>query len=459
MLAGGSILGADAIPGDVGGLEGLAGQLSTTAADVQSIQSRISSEGLAGSWSGHAADAFRAALNDLPAELEKLHGSFGAAAQVLRSYSSSLGEFQGRADWYAEQIEHTEGELRGAQQRHSAAQSDYTAATHAYVSAGDPITKASAQQSLDHAGASAARAAGEVDEISGRISSLRTAAHANRREFEVAASACCSGLDSASHLGIRNSFSSWWDRNVVHGIPGKALHDVEGAVAWTGHEIEDAGKSVVHWAETTVKDVRALLDRPSWDTLRAVIEDLKGPLAVAGVLLAIAAVVVAPESLPFLLAASADLTEVNAGLDVAVASGDGVAALEGDEEARSRLIGDAADLALDEVSVHDIPDDEGFLNENAALRSKLESRTTLYELTGESQWKSAATHYQEKMLTADIAKQDELSASFAKDFAVEHGRTYLVHSIGDTAAAHLTPSQENKVNFHEIVLPSVAEAL
>jgi uncharacterized protein YukE len=449
VLAGGGVLEQEgnAIPGEPSALDSLAGQLRDAAGTVASIQSRISAEGLAGDWKGSAAAAFRSSLQELPGELGQLQNSFGTAADVLSSYASTLAGFQDTANWLAGQIIQAEEDLQGAQQRHAAAQSSLDHAFKSYMNASDPVSKASSQRELDRAGTTAAQAGASVNEFNGQLEGLKAQATANRIDFQAAASACCAGLNTAGNLGIHNSLGSWWDRNVIHGIPGKVVHGVGAAVLWTGKEIEDAGKAVEHWAETTAKDFNAFLKDPSWDTARKLLEDVKAPLTVAGVVLLVAGVVFTGGTLGVVIAAAADTVVVlNTADDLAVAGGDASEAEWGSgteqEEARGHLLGDAEGLATDAVDlkvIHGTNLDEG----------DYESALERYANDGNQSDLDDASDLYDKLNPArpQIVYQDLKIA----------GAHYGIEVIGHTAQADLhigkAPDDQPKANFHIISLP------
>ena len=253
--------------------------------------SRSRGESLVTGWRVHGRvmplEAFRSSLNELPGELQKINSSFGAAAGAVGSFATTLAELQSRANWYASQIEQASSDLQSAQNRHAAAEKELHTAKHSHAVASDPVSKASWQRALDDASTAVATANADQDEFNGQISNLRSAAHLNHSEYENAANVCCSGLETASHLGIRNSFT--------HAL-GHFLHDVGSGIAtgvvWAGREVERAGEDVEQWGEQTWKDAAdAFWNHPSWGALRTVLEDVKEPLEIAGAVLAVTGLV------------------------------------------------------------------------------------------------------------------------------------------------------------------------
>ncbi|HWB69312.1 MAG TPA: hypothetical protein VG518_04995 [Solirubrobacterales bacterium] len=465
--AGDGVLGGDAIPGDSGAVEAMASRLRNSANEVGSIQHRIGSVGLVGSWSGQAAGAFKSSLHELPGELSKLHSSFDAAAGALASYASALSDAQSKANWYARQIEEAESDLQGAQQRHSSAQSAVDSARRSHMAASDPVSKASAQRALDSASGEAARASAAVEEISGKIDSLRSSAHTNHEQWEAAASACCSGLDAASHLGIRNSVGSWFDRNVTHGIPGKAVGAVASGVAWTFREGEELVEDVGHWAGRTWDDVGKLggdilSGHLSWADTRAVLEDAKAPLIVAGIGLTVAAVVLTDGAATPLLVAEVDIATAGSAVatataldDVAIGVGDSSEAIFGDTEEkrgkyRDGLLDDATNLGTDLIGVHGAHGSIATAQKDQALSKKAAEEMQKYRDTGRSGYKGWATRYQNQMTTKGDRIR-ETAIDEAKKQVLEKG----VESLETSSSSPQCPAPTIP---HEITLPSFAVA-
>lgn len=219
------MLGVDAIPGDPAALEALVARLRASAGHVEGIRARVSRDGLGGSWSGSAADAFRASLDDLPGELDKLHASYSAAGDSIAGYTRIVADLQGRARWLAGQIVDTESELEATQARHATAQSEMHTALARHAAAADPLSKGAAQTDLDRATAAAAAAQAAREECAARISSLQSAASLNREQLDRAASVCAAGLAAAGELGMQASFGSWINR---------IANDLSAALGWGG---------------------------------------------------------------------------------------------------------------------------------------------------------------------------------------------------------------------------------
>jgi Putative T7SS secretion signal domain len=433
MVAGAGILGDYAIPGDVAAVDGSASRLRTIASDVQTIQARVVRDGLHGSWSGHAADAFRQALGEVPGELEKLCGSFTSAAAAMQAFASSLADAQSRADWLATKIEQEQSAQRDAERRHDTAQSALRAAERNHAGAPDPISQANAQVAVDHARSNAMTAAADVQGHQEQLSSLMRAAQSNYSNYEQAVSVCCQGLDLAGDLGIKNDPFGGIKRFV-----GGAFKDVGDVVS-----------APVHWAEHTWKDAEEFFAHPSWKAFRSLLEDARAPLEVAGVLLIAASAVLAPEAvIPLLLAASRIETAVD-GLETAgdlVEAGIGNAAQK--READSHLGEDGVNLAMDVVGLkgaaklsHELPalqkewQDVGRLGQNIARdRAKYALEPKKY------QWKSAITTMTNRRYTLLVRRYsrvmreawESLSTKLAKPVINEMVKLSIPEAPGST---------------------------
>jgi hypothetical protein len=405
VRAGGATLGANAILGDAGAVGSIAGRLRTAANNVHTIQSRISSNGLHGSWSGQAANAFESTLGQLPGELDKLGASFDAAAGALERFGSSLDTAQAKANWLAAKIEQAEGDMRGAQARHDSASRDLAHAERAHTNASDPASKVSAQQAVDQARAAAASAQAAVDDHNSEIASYRKQAESNREQYEEAVRACCGAVDAASALGIQNT--------VLGGV-GHFMGEVGGVVAapfvWVGGQIGDVGHAVVGWVDQ------------NWETIRGVLDKLGQALAVVGVLAAVVAVFVQPElALPLFLYAS----RAQAVTDGAMGAGDAFVSATGDakekQKAEGHLVEDGMSIALDVSGLKAIKElPGGMKGEIALFRGRIDAVNHLesgiardrvmYALEPQKwQWKSAITRFQNRLVPIQTAQYKEVT--------------------------------------------------
>ncbi len=238
------------IPGDPGGLTALASQLRAAADQIGTVQGRVAANGLQGSWSGDAAEAFRASLHQLPGELAGVSAAFEEAAQALSSFASRLTDLQQRAQWYERQIETARQEESDSRARQAQAQTALNAAHLHYSLATDPVSLHTAKQALELGESSVRQAVAEVDDAIGRISRLMSEAVTLRQEYQAAVNACCGALD-----GVRHSSGSSlaWLGSAIFGLMGHMdggigvwwhnggrrlledadnVHDLAGMVGW-----------------------------------------------------------------------------------------------------------------------------------------------------------------------------------------------------------------------------------
>jgi uncharacterized protein YukE len=464
VSAGGAVLGDSAIPGDPGALEALSGQLRTTAGQVGDIRGRFASRGLGAHWSGQAAEAFSASLNALPSELDKLYSSYTVAADAIGSYARTLSELQGRANWYASQIEEAAGAQQAAQARSDAAARELHTARRAHASATDPASQSSAQRAIDRATSAVAHANSEHDEALNKIASLRAAAVANHDEFESAAQACCSQLDLASHLGIRNSMV----RALEH-VGGKVLEALASPFVW-------AGKEAYKWGDHALHDVEKFIHDPSWENLRNILEDAKGPLEVAGAALLVAALVLsvvatAGADAPILVAlaegaawgvesAGMGIGAVTLAVDGAVTAGDGSEAIfgsgQGQRAARGHLAGDVFDTATDAATLGAGGAGKAELKN---LADKASNEAIDYLHTGNSHELGWVTRYEKQYLHMRNLPKVEDPTTIASKL-----EQMGIHYLGGFDKANLEqltpgPHAHKPTLFHRIVLPPFETAL
>lgn len=84
------------VPGDPDDLEALARRMDVLAGGAEGAARGLRSAGASG-WVGTAGDAFRAAVDDLPAALGTAGASFAAASGALREYARVLRAAQADA--------------------------------------------------------------------------------------------------------------------------------------------------------------------------------------------------------------------------------------------------------------------------------------------------------------------------------------------------------------------------
>lgn len=245
---------ANSIPGEPGGLHTLASQLLAAAEDMDAVRGRVDINGLQGSWSGYAADAFRGALHDLPGELGNSASAFAGAGNAVNAFASRLAEIQHEARWHERQLEDAESERQAVTARQQSATAELDAARLRHSLATDPLSLQTAKAAVDAGERAVGAALADLEELAGRITRLTQAANGLRADYEQAVYACCNALE-----GVRGSGGhslGGWLTSALAGLVGVAgptaaswwLGDVRGLEA-------DAGQ-LTHGAST----LQSLLD-------------------------------------------------------------------------------------------------------------------------------------------------------------------------------------------------------
>jgi uncharacterized protein YukE len=371
MNVGASVLGGSAIPGDPGGLVALAAQLQTASSDVASVQERVATNGLQGSWSGAAAEAFRGSLNKLPGELAKVATAFGDASRSVSTFAGTLEELQANASKYATEITDLHVELRGAQVRQDEAQTRVAAARLAHSLASDPFSLHTAAAALNVGLGIEQTAVAEVEEIGAEIARFVSLAESNRITYEDAVRTCCAAFGSA-YEGGTSSFGAWAERHarsvagLLEGSWGavrregdRVAHDAETDVVHATRDVEHEADAATHAALTD-------LDR-HWTQIRGQIlrvsADLSNATLIANIALPILAITVtaasggalAPLGLA-MIAADADInaadTVATNAASAAVVGGDAIEAARGSRVAEQELPGDAEKGVINAAASH-----------------------------------------------------------------------------------------------------------
>lgn len=326
------------IPGDPGGLSGLGSRLGSAADQIGAVQSRISSHGLEGAWSGAASDAFASTLGKLPGELEKAAQAFDDAGRALGTFSAKLSELQQKAAWYNRQIEGAQRDLAAAETRHRDAETDLRTAHVQHDSAGDPASRHAAQGAVLAGESRVGEAFAQVEESSSRIASLKRAGGTLRHEYDDAVRSCCGALDSARHAGSHSFLGAIAEHVKQMGgyVEGAA------AVTWRGaKELEDDFEKEVG------AGLKALDD--NWGRLRADLSDASDYVGLLGITaLAVAMIPGVDIAAAVVFAGVGIVTGAISGLTFA---GDGIEALRGKREKdgtkyASHLPSDGFDLVL-----------------------------------------------------------------------------------------------------------------
>jgi hypothetical protein len=182
-----------AVPGEVGTL---AGDFHAAAQESQMTSAGLSAAQHDGSWTGHAADAFRKAIGRLPRELDRVQDGFRAVAAALDSYESELTPVQTQFVDAAYQLGQARAELGPVEADQQAAMR----AWQALLRSGTALTAARLQAEEAVAGADGAvrRQNAEVDRLSRRASELLD-------EFQAIRDSCRAAIATAQQGTIIRS--------------------------------------------------------------------------------------------------------------------------------------------------------------------------------------------------------------------------------------------------------------
>lgn len=189
------------IPGDPGGLSALASQLRAAADGIATVGGRVGENGLDGSWSGQAANAFRASVSPLPGELSKVFAAFVESSQALARFATRLAELQQKARWYEGQLEAARQEQSAAEARQARAQTELDTARRGHSLATDPASLHTTGQAVDLGESAVGQAVADVEDAVARAAKLVAAAVSLRQEYEDAVNSCCAALGGARHSG------------------------------------------------------------------------------------------------------------------------------------------------------------------------------------------------------------------------------------------------------------------
>lgn len=252
------------IPGSPAGLQALASQLGDAAQDIDSVRDRVAGNGLEGSWSGRAAEAFRSSLHQLPGELAKVGAAFDDAGTAIRSFSSTLAELQEKARWYNERVADTERELQSAHSGHDDAESKLSDARRALSLATDPVSLSSARQLVGAGEDLVRKAVAKIEDIGGSLARYVDGQGAIMAEYEDAVRGCASLLNAARDGGgsALHGVRSWFDHELGH-----LQHD--GAALWRNarRDVRDVEKDLEHVGDWGLRE----LDK-HWGLLRGLLK-------------------------------------------------------------------------------------------------------------------------------------------------------------------------------------------
>lgn len=276
-----SILGADAVRGDPGGLDGVARFLRTTAEDLDRVRATLNAHTFSDVWEGAAADAFRELLHDTPGDVDRAARSYDLAAETVTRYAGTLQSSRATAESLAAQLADARSQLDRAGGGMRSAQQAVDAGRRAVAHATDPAAHAQASHQLDTLLRTLAGVQGQQGAAQSRVDAILRQAHDNRRALEQVGQAAADRLLEASNMVPHNSLAS-----KLHKL-GHVLGQV-GHVAWKGLTI--AAHTLVEATDLLPALIKYFQD-PSWDNLDRVLDDLASALTVVTFALMIAATV------------------------------------------------------------------------------------------------------------------------------------------------------------------------
>jgi hypothetical protein len=254
------------IPGDPGGIESIASAWKGAAEQVESVGRRVAANGLDGSWSGIAGDAFRGSIERLQGELISIAPAFQSAGEALSLFSGELEELQVRARRQQRSIEEAEEEQRIAHARTEDATVKLEAARVAQAAAVDPVSLGTARAAVQACEGIFSAARANVDAAVGRVGELVRGLEGLKLEYEDAVRRCASGVESARHAA-GTPLSAWLEAHMPAlaglAIPGIEMYwriDQDALEAW---DDADTGANFVRMADwiaenTPLSDINEL---------------------------------------------------------------------------------------------------------------------------------------------------------------------------------------------------------
>ena len=257
-------------------------------------QAQTAAAGLRGAqddatWTGGAADAFRAQVGKLPGDLDKVQQSYGEVATALDTYGAELGPIQNQFRSLASELEERPIQpLGGAGPAvDGQEQSDRPRPRHRTRSPrprrwSTPTTRSS-------------RASGAVGRLQDQLSGLQSRGMALLDEFDTIRGHARSAVSSAAGIAP----SQGWLSSMMHSIG----NFVDGVAKGIGKSVWDlvSGKAVINFIE-----------HPSWTTFGELAKDV-----------AVTASLVAMVAAPFAAPEIAEGDAAAVGVDAAAGAADG----------------------------------------------------------------------------------------------------------------------------------------
>ncbi|MDQ6744871.1 MAG: hypothetical protein M3Z27_02455 [Actinomycetota bacterium] len=138
-----------------------------------------------GTWSGHAADAYRHALGKLPAKLSQVHTAYTEAGDALDRYAWELAPLQTGFLSIAQQLQAEQASLARANARLAGARSTLNQATSQVVMVGAlPGVGQSAQAALTNAQDAVQAAGSDAANAQGQVSALERQGYQILEDFD-----------------------------------------------------------------------------------------------------------------------------------------------------------------------------------------------------------------------------------------------------------------------------------
>ena len=256
-------------------------------------------------WWGEAADAFRHTIGNYPAQLDKVHSSYGETATALKHYEGELASLQNSFRAVKQQVEGARShagaltsQLSGQGQQLAGANFILREELNAHAK------PTAAQLAADRsAGEKFAVTAGALERVQNELSSLEAHAFRILDTFASERKTVTGKLSAAAKLAPKSP--PWWER---------ALDDV-------GHFVVGVGKGIGSsvWNLVSGKVFVEFWRHPGWATFGEIVKDV-------AVTASLVALVAAPFAAPAELEAEAAIDATAEGGDAAAAAGGGAAA-------------------------------------------------------------------------------------------------------------------------------------
>jgi uncharacterized protein YukE len=275
-----------------GGFHTVADQARTAAAGVRGAQNDAT-------WTGGAADAFRAQVGKLPGDLDKVQQSYGDVATALDAYGHVLGPVQTQFRSLASELQSAQSSLSSAQSQLLTAKSSLSNATSAPHATSTTPAVVDAHTALQSA-------SGSVGRLSGEVSGLQSRGMTLLDEFDTIRGHARSAVSSAAGVAP----SQGWFSSMMHDIG----NFVDGVAKGIGKSVWDlvSGKAIINFVE-----------HPSWKTFGELAKDV-------AVTASLVAMVAAPFAAPELAEGDAVAVGADAAAEGAAGTAEGAAGAAGD---------------------------------------------------------------------------------------------------------------------------------